>query len=261
MTAEQVWAVMLAGRRNDGRLAEAAGPAWEALIDIGGRPMAARVLEALGASGRIGGGAVVGPAALAAHFPPGFERVEAVGDATANLAAGLLRRPPWAHHVLVVTSDIPLVSGPMVSAFLDACGDRSRDVYFPVVRREVAETRFPGVHRTYVHLRDGSYTAGNLFLVRPEVLMADRDGGEGLLDRMVRWRKAPWRMALALGPGLLIGLVSRRWDLARVEQAVTHRLGVTGRAVVTADAEVGVDVDKPGDLALCREVLSHAART
>ena len=256
-----MWAVVLAGRRNDGRIEASDSAPWEALIDVAGRPMAARVLDALGAARHVAGGVVVGPAALGPELPTGFEQIDPVGDTTANLAAGLGRRPGGVSRVLVVTSDIPLVSGEMVDAFVEACGDQALDVYFPVVRREVAEARFPGVHRTYVRLRDGSFTAGNMFLVRPEVLMADREGGEGLLDRMVRWRKAPWRMALALGPGLLLGLLSGRWDLRRVEQAATRRLGVSGRAVVTKDAEVGVDVDKPGDLALCREVLGHAART
>lgn len=256
-----MWAVVLAGRRNDGRLAVDSGAAtWEAMIDLAGRPMAARVLDALAAAHGVRGGAVVGPAPLEAYLPPGFERVEPVGDSVANLRAGLGRRPPWAGRTLVVTSDIPLLTSAMVDDFLARCGDGELDVYFPVVRREVAEARFPGVRRTYVRLRDGAYTGGNLFLVRPEVLVGSADGGDDLLARMVRWRKAPWRMAVALGPALVWGAVVGRWDLARVEREAARRLGVRGRAVVTEHAEVGVDVDKPSDLALCREVLGHGAR-
>lgn len=260
-----MWALVLAGRPDDGRLeggAAASGaadaPGWEALIDIAGQPMAARVLAALGASRRVAGGVVVGPAALEAHLPPGFELAAPVGDTVQNLAAGLARRPADAGHVLVVTSDIPLVTGEMIDSLVEACGERTLDVYFPVVRREVAEARFPGVHRTYVRLRDGSFTAGNLFVVRPEAVAA---GGGGLLERMVRWRKAPWRLALALGPGLLFGLLTARLDLEGAAREASRRLGVRGQAIVTPHAEVGVDVDKPGDLALCREALSHAART
>jgi hypothetical protein len=260
--ADGLWAVVLAGRRNDGRLAvDPAAAAWEALIDVAGRPMAARVLDALGAARSVGGGALVGPAALVPYLPAGFERVEPVGDTLANLAAGLGRRPDAASHVLVATSDIPLVSAAMVDAFVAACGAMDQDVYFPVVRREVAEARFPGVRRTYVRLRDGAYTAGNLFVVRAEVLPPAASTGGGLLDKLVRWRKAPWRMALGLGPGLVWAVASGRWDLARVEREASRRLGVRGRAVVVDDPEVGVDVDKPGDLALCREVLGHAARS
>jgi hypothetical protein len=257
--ATAVWALVLAGRPNDGRLEAAGDVGWEALIDVAGEPMAGRVLAALGGARSVAGGVVVGPPGLETCLPPGFARVDPVGDTIANLAAGLAVRPSSARHVLVATSDIPLVTSAMIDSLIDDCGDQSFDVYFPVVRREVAEARFPGVRRTYVRLRDGSYTAGNLFLVRPEVLLAD-GSGEGLLERMVRWRKAPWRMALALGPGLLIGLVTARLDLAGAERQASRRLGVRGRAVVTPHAEVGVDVDKPGDLALCREALSHAAR-
>lgn len=253
-----VWAVVLAGRRNDGRLGAGTEAAWEAMIDVAGRPMAARVLDALGGARHVAGGAVVGPPDLAPYLPGGFERVDPVGDTLQNLDAGLARRPARPARVLVVTSDIPLVTAAMVDAFVAACGDRSLDVYFPVIRRDVAQTRFPGVRRTYVRLADGAFTAGNMFLVRPEVLVADARGGEGLLDRMVRWRKSPLQMAARLGVGFVFGVLTHTWTLARVERAATRRLGITGRAVVTADAEVGVDVDKPSDLALCREVLAHA---
>lgn len=250
-----VWAVVLAGRKDDGRLAAGGKPTgWEALIDVAGRPMVARVLDALGGATAVTGGAVVGPPAVEDLMPPDFVRVEPVGDTVANLVAGLAARPPGTEHVLIATADIPLITAPIVDGLLKSLGDLSEDVYFPVVRREVAEARFPHVRRTYVHLRDGRYTAGNLFVVRPRVLLADR-GGEGLLDRMVRWRKAPWRMALVLGPGLLAGLLLHTLSLEDAARRVSRRLGLSGRAIVTPHAEIGVDIDKPGDLALCREVL------
>jgi GTP:adenosylcobinamide-phosphate guanylyltransferase len=255
--AEPVPAVVLAGRPNQGALRRADGAPWEALIPIGGQPMVGHVLSALASAEGVAGGLVVGPPELTPLLPNGFARVEPGRDVIDHLARALPILAQTHRRVLVAGSDVPLVTAAMVDRFLAGCGDQSLDVYFPVVRRETAEARYPQVRRTYVRLRDGAYTAGNLYLVNPRVLIGQGDA-EGLLARLVRWRKSPWRMARVLGPGVLLALVLHTLDLAAAERRVAARVGVTGRAVVLDDPEVGLDVDKPADLVLCREVLSHA---
>lgn len=253
--AARVPVIVLAGRPNQGRLRGLDPAAWEALISVAGRPMISYLLKALAGSQRVDGGLVVGPPELAPLLPPGFTRVDPADSVVGHLgrAMPLLR---GRRRVLLAASDVPLITSAMVDEFLDGCGDRSLDVYFPVVRRETAEARYPGARRTYVRLRDGMFTAGNLFLVNPEVLQSV-DGQDGVLARLLRWRKSPWRLALALGPALLFGLLARTLSLTDVETRVARRLRLTGRAVTLADPEVGMDVDQPVDLELCREVLAH----
>ena len=262
----QVYAVVLAGRRNDGVLREASDTAWEALIDVCGVPMVGRVLSALSGTGTVAGGVVVGPAEIAAAglLPPGFALEEPGETVIENLhrgVAALGRVAPDGRvpeTVLVSTSDVPLVRAQMIEAFLAATGDGRLDAYVPVVRRESAEARFPGVQRTYIHLRDGSFTMGNLFLVGSRLLEAGA-GQVSQLDAFVRLRKSPLRMARTLGLGLTLGVATHRLSLSQLEEAAAGRLGIRGRAVVQEDPEIGVDVDKPSDLKLCREVLSDLA--
>jgi hypothetical protein len=54
-------------------------------------------------------------------------------------------------------------------------------------------------------------------------------------------------------------VATHRLSLSQLEEAAAGRLGIRGRAVVQEDPEIGVDVDKPSDLKLCREVLSDLA--
>lgn len=261
-----VYAVVLAGRRNDGALREMADTDWEALIDVCGTPMAGRVLQALSGTPDVAGGVVVGPEEIQTRglLPKGFGLVLPGSSLVENLHSGVsaLRTvtPDGTipEDVLISTSDVPLVTAAMVESFLCATGDGTLDAYVPVVRRETAEARFPGVHRTYIHLKDGAFTMGNLFLVKSRLLEAG-DGHASLLEGFVRLRKSPILMARTLGVGLVVGLATRQLTLADLERIAGGRIGIRGHAVAMGDPEIGVDVDKASDLELCREVLCHLA--
>lgn len=252
-------AVVLAGAPNTGRLQEASPEPYEALIEIGGRPILAYVLEALRASQYVDRLMVVGPPALDLVVTvSGAERVDSGPDVLANLQAGVaaLGATGSARHILISTSDIPLLTPQAVDDFLTRCrqmGDL--DVYYPVVLRERSEEVYPGVERTYVHLKDGSVTGGNLFLTRADVL----ERSNALLSEAISLRKHPLRMSRLLGPRVIVKAAVRTLSADDVAQRVQKLLGVRGRAVFTPYPEIGVDVDKPSDLALVREVLEARA--
>ncbi|MBO2519055.1 MULTISPECIES: nucleotidyltransferase family protein [Limnochorda] len=252
-------AVVLAGAPNTGRLHEVSPEPYEALIEIGGRPMLAYVLEALQASAQVGRLVVVGPPALDVVVTvTGAERVDPGPDVLANLLAGVdaLGARGSSRHILVSTADIPLLTPEAVDDFLNRCwamGDL--DVYYPVVLRERSEEVFPGVERTYVRLKDGSVTGGNLFLVRADALQRS----QGLLTEMISLRKHPLRMSRLLGPRVLVKAAVRTLSADDVARRIEKLLGLRGRAVFTPYPEIGVDVDKPSDLALVREVLEARA--
>src|SRR5690606_38407422 len=103
-------AVVLAGAPNTGTLHEVSPEPYEALIEIGGRPMLAYVLEALQASAQVGRLVVVGPPALDVVVTvTGAERVDPGPDVLANLLAGVdaLGARGSSRHILVSTADIP----------------------------------------------------------------------------------------------------------------------------------------------------------
>jgi len=247
-------AVVLAGAPNTGRLREVSPEPYEALIEIAGRSMLAYVLDALRASSQVDRVVVVGPQELdPVVAEAGAERVDSGPDVVANLRAGVKALgATGARYILVSTSDIPLLTPQAVDDFLARCREMGElDVYYPVVRRERSEEAYPGVERTYVRLKDGSVTGGNLFLMRADVL----ERSEGLLAEAISLRKHPLRMSRLLGPRVLVKAAVRTLSADDVERRVEELLGLRGRAVFTPYAEIGVDVDKPSDLALARQVL------
>jgi hypothetical protein len=247
--------IVLAGRPNTGALrAVAPECAWEALIPVGGSPMAALVAEALGAVAGVRRVVVAGPPDLAdaglTVAPPGTTAVESLRSAW-----GVARAAGVEDEVLVASGDVPLLRAETVASLVAASRDRRLHLGYPVVRRETCERRFPGVRRTYVRLRDGAFTGGNCVYLRAEALPACLS----LLERVYRDRKRPLRLAGLLGVRVLLALAVGRASLAGVEEAASRLLGHPAGAWICSDAGIGVDVDRPSDLALCRAALAAAA--
>ncbi len=244
--------VVLAGRRNNGKLAAVApGCAWEALVPIEGRPMAGYVIAALRALPEMGRVVVAGPEALGSD---GVVTVEPGAGVTGSLQAALAALEDDASdEVLIATGDAPLLSAVALGDLVRLSRQRGLSFGYPIVGRPVCEQQFPGVRRTYVRLRQGSFTGGNCFYLRREAA----PGVQSLLERVYRDRKHPVRLAGLLGWGTVIAVALGLASVRDLERAGSRLLGVSAGAVVMADAGVGVDVDKPADLELCRKVLGR----
>jgi len=183
-----------------------------------------------------------------------IRKVTVVRDAGDSMLANLLRGVeglglPSQAHVLVSSCDIPFLTGEAVDDFLHRCTGEA-DVYYPIIRREDCEGIFPGARRTYARLREGTFTGGNLFLVRVGSLplLAER------LERLIQRRKSPLRLAAELGFGLTAEFLLSMWlgtlSIPRLERKAARLTGIRTQAVLTPFAEIGTDIDKRDDLGL-----------
>ncbi|AWN22050.1 nucleotide-diphospho-sugar transferase [Deinococcus irradiatisoli] len=255
MTGERAedWnAVVLGGGDPGDAFAAAHQVDVKPLIEVGGKPMGLWVLQALRDSGRVGRVAYVGP------LTPAMDdlvdvRVTDRGTLLANLEAGVaaLRGPGSAapKRVMVVTADIPMLSGDQVRSVLDTAPEAG--LVYPIVEKSACEAAYPGVKRTYGRLKDGTFTGGNLFLLDPALI-------HQFLPRLrsvLAARKQPIKLAGIVGPGILLKLVVGQLRLSELEARVSRILGVQARALITPHAAVGTDIDKEGDLALAEREL------
>ncbi len=246
-------AVLLAGRANDGKLKDASPEPWEGLIDIGGKPMVAWVLEALLGSKRVGHIVIVAPRDPFATFES--DRVSVIdppGQVMENALAGVRACPPG-EFVLASTSDIPFINPGIVDRFVDQCSEREGDFYYPVASKESTEKRFPGVKRTYVTIREGTFTGGNMFLVR----RSKADTIASKTGKWVEYRKNPVKQAGLLGWTFVFKLLLGALSIPELEKTISKYLGCQGRAVISHDPEIGTDVDKPSDLELARREIKR----
>jgi len=246
-------AVILAGSLNDGPLKECSRASYEALIEIKDRPMVEYVIRALCYSPSINQVVMVGPGELYRnryetglfYAPPGDNPVESVMNG--------IRVLPCDKKILLVTSDIPLLTPEAVEDFIGLCKESDADFYYPVVPRDVSEERYPGVRRTYVKIKEGVFTGGNIFLVNPQIIEPCIQWAE----QMVELRKSPLRLCRMLGLGFLCKFFLHTLTLPELETKVSGILGIKARAVITSYPEVGVDVDKPSDLHLVTRILDQ----
>lgn len=254
----KVAALVLAGAPNDGPLRPVGDADYEALIELAGRPMLEYVLDALRAAPSVGTIGVVGPIEQLKQTLSlqGETLIQSEGGMLDNLERGA-RELGGEQRLLVVTADIPLLDADAVEDFLRRCAARpERDAYYPVIRRKDSEAMFPGVRRTYFHLREGPFTGGNFVVIRPEALLQARE----VFDEAVALRKQPVKMARLLGVGFIVRFIFRRLAAEDLERFVADKLGIEGAIVPVSHATVGFDVDEPDDFALAERLLTDGRR-
>ncbi|MCR4426097.1 MAG: nucleotidyltransferase family protein [Firmicutes bacterium] len=253
----RVDAVILAGADNDGALGAVSSEKYEAAIDVGGKPMLYYVLAGVLCARSVDRVTVVGPVdALrpiihSAGWANRVSLVERRDSIVENLMAGL-GNVPVGKKALVVTGDIPFITGEALDDFVARCEKKPAAVHYALVLRSTNEAKFPGVKRTYVKMADGVMTGGNVFMVDPEVVARNRD----IISEAVKLRKKPFQLLRMLGLKLMLRFAFGRLTIGDVERKVEEWLGLQGRGIISPYAEIGVDVDKPSDLALARQVLA-----
>ncbi len=252
-------ALVLAGdRRGEADpVAARAGVRHKCLAPVAGIPMLCRVVENLAAVPRIGTIHIALPDPALLEDTPCLRRwLRAERILAADCAASVSESvtdtfartgPP----LLVTTADHPLLTVVMIEAFLDLAAREPAALVAALVAEETIRTVLPTTRRTFLRFRDGAFSGANLFLLA--------GGGAAAVlafwRRVERERKHPWRIARALGPGLLLAYLFRRLTLETAMERASDRIGGKARAVVLPFAEAAVDVDRPADLELVERLL------
>jgi GTP:adenosylcobinamide-phosphate guanylyltransferase len=227
----------------------------KALLDIAGRPMVQWVLDALGGAETIARVVLIG-----LSEEDGLECAKEIiyvsnqGGMLQNVRAGMekvLEINPDANHVLGVSSDIPAVKAEMVDWMVKENEGTDLDLYYTVIRRQVMEARFPNSNRSYTRLKDAEVCGGDMNMIRAHTVRTNDE----LWNRIIAARKSVFKQAALLGYGNLFLLLSRQLTIEGAVKRVTKRMDITGRAVFSPYAELGMDVDKPHQLEILRADL------
>lgn len=233
----------------------------KAMLDIAGKPMIQWVLDALGNAKAIDQVLVIGLPAdccdVRCKKPLSFFPNQA--DMIENIRIGaqkVLEINPQAHHFLIASSDIPGITGEMVDWEVRTAMETDDDAYYHVITRETMEKRFPESRRSYVHLKGMDVCGGDMNIVRAQTVTAN----EALWKKIVDSRKNALKQASLLGFDTLFLLMLRQLTLEKAVALASKRLSIKGRAIVCPYAEVGMDVDKPHQLAIMRADLAQRAQ-
>lgn len=248
--------LILAGSRDGARdpLAVHGKVAHKALLSVAGKPMLGRVLATLEATQGLGPFyvSIEDPQAVAPLLGEATVMPTASGPSgSVALALESLGTP-----LLVTTADHPLLRSAWIHEFLHAATDANAtppcDLAVGVASRAVIERDVPGTKRTYIRLRDLTFSGCNLFWFgtprAAEVVRLWRD--------LERNRKRPWRMAATLGYGTLFRAITGRLTSEGLCKRIRELTGARVRLIPLSDGRAAVDVDKPSDLALAEKLLA-----
>ena len=258
-------ALVLAADRGAGDpVAQAAGVSRKCLAPVAGRPMLARVIDALQASPWVEGIAVSidDPDLLADQeiFGSLIEagqlrlfRAEASPSRSVLAAAETLGD---AQPLLVTTADHALLSPAMVDHFCAESLKTGADVTVGLTAAVLIRAGYPESRRTYLQFRDDGYSGSNLFAF----MTAQGREAARFWRRAEQERKRPWRIARLFGPRLLLAYLFRRLSLDAAMVRISSRLGFKAAAIKMPSAEAAIDVDRPADLDLVERILGGAGR-
>ena len=296
---ERLDAIVLAGtHQNPRRLIDGQNKAF---LEIAGRPLVRHVVDALAQARQVGGIFVVGPSEQLAEALQGVERVHCVPQegmmlsnswaairAAETRLAGMDEASVFARPLLIISSDLPLISAAAVDDFVARCAaiDAGRQPGYAMLvgvaedaglRPYYGEPGRPGIQRPLVHLDCGGMRLANIYVARPRHLAHHE-----FLQTSFSLRKAKdWRNVLKLvgslfrqhggwsaawmtlrlqaasmlsrGQGRLYRKIRQGNTLARVEQSVSTVLGGPVRVVVTPYGGLSLDVDDAEDYRVLSE--------
>ncbi|HMA10477.1 MAG TPA: nucleotidyltransferase family protein [Steroidobacteraceae bacterium] len=247
-------ALVLAGSRREGDpLAASAGVSHKALIPVGAVPMLERVVAALAAVPRVGRILVaIERPDIVDSLPAVRVPVSAVAAAQGPSASVFAVLAVEGTPLLVTTADHALLRPAWVEEFLDADAGGA-DALLALARSESVLAAAPGTLRTWLRFRDGDYSGCNLFLLRSPASA----GIVALWQQLEADRKRPLALLGRLGFTYVLryrfGWLTLRAALARLGRLCGARLA----PVILSDGEAAIDVDKPSDLTLAREIVAR----
>lgn len=153
-------------------------------------------------------------------------------------------------NLLVVTCDIPLIDRGIIESFMMKANETKGDLCYPIIERKHCEQKYPELNRTYVTLKDGVYTGGNIILINPSILASIEEA-----QILINHRKNPLLMAYNLGIGFLYKLLTKQLTIRQIEDYFSKSFHIRARAIITEFPELGCDVDTEEHVNKINEIL------
>lgn len=233
----------------------------KAIVDVAGKPMVQWVLDALSEAKTVDNVVVVGlTEKIGLKCSKKMYFVSNQGKMVENLQAGARKMKevnPKAEYALLVSSDIPGITGEMIDWVVNTDMQTKLDVYYHIIQREVMEKRFPGSKRTWTHLKDMDVCGGDMNMGRISLLLSE---DTEMWTKITDARKSPMKQAALVGFNTAFLLLTHQLTLEKAETNIMKRLNITGKAIVCPYAEVGMDVDKIHQLEIMREDLTKRVK-
>lgn len=250
----QIPVLILAGGQTPESLLQVTKDKERAFLPLLGKPMITRIIENINRNMFIESITIIGNVdRLKKEFEnQNFNYLEDSGSLLDNVMNGL-RKLENHRHVLLMTADIPLITADVLASTLLECQKDDAECYYPIVIKSIIEKKFPGGKRTYVSLKEGQFTGGNVFLVNPKALLQNED----VFRRIIDFRKKPVKLAGIFGFSFIMKMAFGMLDIGMLEKKASQILGVQVKAVISPNPELAMDIDKEKDYLIVTRFLER----
>jgi len=254
--------IILAGERPSGSaLSHAFNVSASVMVPVAGKPLLARVMQAIDQSQLASGGVICGPALDAIEQDgeldsllqrPDHKWLEPATGPAASALTALEKLDCF--PALLTAGDHALLTGEIVDKFCEQALARQPDYDFIVgfVPFGLVRTAFPGSKRTVLKFSDGGYCGSNLFAI----LNSEGRRALAFWCQMEADRKHPWKIARRFGFFALVRYLFRRLTLEDALQSLSAAAGCRIGHVELDFARAAVDVDSIEDQKLAEHILS-----
>jgi molybdopterin-guanine dinucleotide biosynthesis protein A len=254
--------LLLAGGGMPDDLKAASGASKRCLITLDGKTLLERMLDALNValdSPRIAVnlGANEQGAELLLAFGDGVSYYTCDGGLLDAIIKGLdllqaeAGRDIGVENVLLVNVDLPLVNATHVKDLVGDAQGLGADAVWPIVEKGIVMKAFPDTKRTWVKTKQGTFTGGNIFLVKPRLIWDNR----ALLEKAYQNRKNPMAIASLFSPSLIMRLMSGTISVPDLEESFSKKFNAKLRLLIFRHPEVAVDLDKLDDYTLMKGLI------
>jgi CTP:molybdopterin cytidylyltransferase MocA len=149
-------------------------------------------------------------------------------------------------YILIVTGDIPCIEMGHLRSLLSPIQDYpNADLFVPIIEKSSVDQLFPGSHRTYGKIKEGSVKVANCFLIR-------KDGFpkiDAIMNQFIENRKSVIKLAFHFGIlNLLKLIVTKSISIPELEKAFLKASGIQVKGFFTEYAQLAVDIDKQSDI-------------
>jgi GTP:adenosylcobinamide-phosphate guanylyltransferase len=149
-------------------------------------------------------------------------------------------------YILIITGDIPCIEMEHIQSLLSPIKDNPDiDLFVPIVEKSSVDQLFPGSHRTYGKIKEGSVKVANCFLIR-------KDGFskiDAIMNQFIENRKSVIKLAFHFGIiNLLKLMVTKSISIPELEKAFLKASSIKVKGFFTEYAQLAVDIDKQSDI-------------
>lgn len=225
----------------------------KSFIEFEGSPLIYRIVEALENSLYVESIILIVPDEVKSFLNGRFSKIKAFVSSGKDLITKIYEALDYVDtdYVLIMPVDVPLISKDVIDGFILECLEKKGDAFYPIISKQVLEERFPGVKRTYGKLKEGTFTGGNIFLIKKSLFYLNRD----FIEDIYAARKNAFKMARVAGIGILLKGLLGILRIRDAEKKVSKLFNNAElKAVITKYPEIGMDIDKLEDLEMLKKI-------